>query len=148
MKGQTIIKGASHEFYTIFQLVLLQWHQAGQSSLLHAAPQKLTFVQVISGPIASGLLLADGAGGLKGWQWLFIIEGLPTIVLGVWVYSSYFCINMVLQSPSDIVAACLGADEAVTLRQLEVYRVLDSREMQGFLVLHSMGPERRMSILK
>jgi len=116
LKGQTIIKGASHDFYTVFQLVLLQWHQADQSSLLHTAPQKLTFVQVISGPIASGLLLADGAGGLKGWQWLFIIEGLPTIVLGVWVYSSYFCINMVLQSPSDIVAACLGADEAVTLR--------------------------------
>ena len=42
-------------------------------------------VQVISGPIASALLLADGAGGLKGWQWLFLIEGLPTILLGFWV---------------------------------------------------------------
>ena len=42
-------------------------------------------VQVISGPIASALLLADGAGGLKGWQWLFILEGLPTILLGFWV---------------------------------------------------------------
>ena len=44
--------------------------------------------QVISGPIASGILLADGAAGLKGWQWLFLIEGLPTILLGVWVGSS------------------------------------------------------------
>ena len=44
--------------------------------------------QVISGPIASALLLTDGAGGLKGWQWLFLIEGLPTIVLGVWVRHS------------------------------------------------------------
>ena len=43
--------------------------------------------QVISGPIASALLLADGAGGLKGWQWLFLIEGIPTIVLGFWVGS-------------------------------------------------------------
>ena len=68
--------------------------------------QKLTFVQVISGPIASGLLLADGAGGLKGWQWLFIIEGLPTIVLGVWVHPSIFCFTMVRQAPSDIVSAC------------------------------------------
>ena len=41
--------------------------------------------QVISGPIASALLLADGAGGLKGWQWLFLIEGIPTILLGFWV---------------------------------------------------------------
>ncbi|CAL5227240.1 g10165 [Coccomyxa viridis] len=44
------------------------------------------FAQVISGPIASGILLADGAGGLKGWQWLFLIEGLPTILLGVWIF--------------------------------------------------------------
>ena len=43
--------------------------------------------QVISGPIASGLLLTDGMGGLKGWQWLFLLEGLPTILLGVWVSS-------------------------------------------------------------
>ena len=26
-----------------------------------------------------------GLQGLKGWQWLFLIEGLPTILLGVWV---------------------------------------------------------------
>ncbi|CAK0757688.1 hypothetical protein CVIRNUC_002561 [Coccomyxa viridis] len=42
--------------------------------------------QVISGPIASALLLADGAGGLKGWQWLFLIEGIPTILLGFWIF--------------------------------------------------------------
>ena len=48
-------------------------------------------VQVISGPIASGILLADGAAGLKGWQWLFLLEGLPTILLGVWVGSPTCC---------------------------------------------------------
>ena len=25
----------------------------------------------------------DGTGGLAGWQWLFILEGLPTVVLGI-----------------------------------------------------------------
>lgn len=24
--------------------------------------------------------------GLKGWQWLFLLEGVPTVVLGVWVW--------------------------------------------------------------
>ncbi|HEY6927487.1 MAG TPA: MFS transporter [Steroidobacteraceae bacterium] len=38
-------------------------------------------VAIISGPIASGLLSLDGLLGLAGWQWLFIAEGLPTVVL-------------------------------------------------------------------
>jgi sugar phosphate permease len=38
---------------------------------------------VIGGP-ASGLLLQlDGTAGLAGWQWLFIVEGLPAVVVGV-----------------------------------------------------------------
>jgi len=40
-----------------------------------------SLVAIISGPIASGLLSLDGLLGLAGWQWLFIAEGLPTVVL-------------------------------------------------------------------
>ena len=36
--------------------------------------------QVIGAPIAAGILSLDGFAGLKGWQWLFISEGLFTIV--------------------------------------------------------------------
>src|SRR3569833_2171471 len=43
-----------------------------------------SLVAVISGPIGSGLLSLDGALGLAGWRWLFIVEGLPTVVLA-WV---------------------------------------------------------------
>ncbi|HEV7982759.1 MAG TPA: MFS transporter [Xanthobacteraceae bacterium] len=38
---------------------------------------------VIGGPISGMLLELDGAFGLRGWQWLFIAEGLPAIILGV-----------------------------------------------------------------
>ena len=38
---------------------------------------------VIGGPISGTLLSLHGAGGLAGWQWLFLLEGLPSIVLGV-----------------------------------------------------------------
>jgi MFS transporter, ACS family, tartrate transporter len=43
---------------------------------------------VIGGPM-SGLFLDtfNGIAGLSGWQWLFIIEGLPSVFVGLWVLS-------------------------------------------------------------
>jgi MFS family permease len=38
---------------------------------------------VIGAPLSSALLALDGVGGLEGWQWLFIVEGLPVVVLGL-----------------------------------------------------------------
>ncbi|GAB1617498.1 MFS transporter [Pseudomonas sp. NGC7] len=36
----------------------------------------------------SGLILGlDGIWGLKGWQWLFLLEGLPSVVMGCVVFS-------------------------------------------------------------
>jgi len=40
---------------------------------------------VIGGPVSGTLLSLDGAAGLAGWQWLFVVEGLPAVVLGVFV---------------------------------------------------------------
>ena len=37
---------------------------------------------IIGGPLSSLLLSLNGIGGLAGWQWLFVLEGLPAIVLG------------------------------------------------------------------
>jgi ACS family tartrate transporter-like MFS transporter len=38
---------------------------------------------VFGNPISSSLLELDGWHGLRGWQWLFVIEGLPAVLLGV-----------------------------------------------------------------
>lgn len=38
---------------------------------------------VIGSPVSGALLELDGMGGLAGWQWLFLIEGIPALVLGV-----------------------------------------------------------------
>ena len=38
---------------------------------------------VIGGPLASFVLSLDGVGGLHGWQWLFVLEGLPACLIGV-----------------------------------------------------------------
>src|ERR1700730_10415557 len=37
---------------------------------------------VVGGPLSSALLKLDGVGGLAGWQWLFVAEGIPTVLLG------------------------------------------------------------------
>jgi MFS transporter, ACS family, tartrate transporter len=43
---------------------------------------------VIGGPISGALLELDGRVGLAGWQWMFLMEGIPAIVLGIlsWFY--------------------------------------------------------------
>lgn len=38
---------------------------------------------VVGGPISGLVLQMNGVGGLAGWQWLFIIEGLPATLLGL-----------------------------------------------------------------
>jgi ACS family tartrate transporter-like MFS transporter len=37
---------------------------------------------VIGGPLSDVILALDGLHGLHGWQWLFLLEGVPAIVLG------------------------------------------------------------------
>jgi ACS family tartrate transporter-like MFS transporter len=39
------------------------------------------FANVIGGPISSLILTMEGTRHLHGWQWLFLIEGLPSVVL-------------------------------------------------------------------
>lgn len=45
-------------------------------------------ISYIIGAPLSGLMLngMEGVGGMHGWQWMFLLEGLPTLVLGVIVF--------------------------------------------------------------
>jgi ACS family tartrate transporter-like MFS transporter len=49
-----------------------------------------TFTGVVGNPLSGSLLELDGVAGLKGWQWLFLVEGFPAIALGV---SVLFCLT-------------------------------------------------------
>jgi MFS family permease len=62
---------------------------------------------VISGPLSTALLDLDGRAGLAGWQWLFLVEGLPACVLGV---ITLLCLP---NSPNE--AAWLKPDEHAAL---------------------------------
>ncbi|MGH9139948.1 MAG: MFS transporter [Vicinamibacterales bacterium] len=63
---------------------LTRWFPARERARTIAAFMTATLVAgVIGGPISGAVLSLHGAGGLAGWQWLFLLEGLPSIVLGV-----------------------------------------------------------------
>lgn len=40
---------------------------------------------LVGSPLSMSLLELNDFGGLRGWQWLFVLEGMPAIVLGVLV---------------------------------------------------------------
>ena len=37
----------------------------------------------LGGPISSAILTLDGMGGFAGWQWLFLLETIPSVLLGI-----------------------------------------------------------------
>jgi MFS transporter, ACS family, tartrate transporter len=40
----------------------------------------------ISGPLSSIILMLDDCGGMAGWQWLYLIETIPSLILGLLVF--------------------------------------------------------------
>jgi ACS family tartrate transporter-like MFS transporter len=42
-----------------------------------------TLAGVIGTPLSGALLELDGRGGLHGWQWVFLVEGIPAVLLGI-----------------------------------------------------------------
>ncbi|WP_086640994.1 MFS transporter [Acetobacter tropicalis] len=40
---------------------------------------------VIGLPVSGLLMKLDGVGGISGWRWLFMIEGMPAVILGAFV---------------------------------------------------------------
>jgi MFS family permease len=62
---------------------------------------------IVGGPVSGALLSLDGAAGLAGWQWMFLLEGVPAAVMG-------FVVLVVLkESPEE--AAWLHPSERAAL---------------------------------
>lgn len=98
---------------------------------------------VIGGPI-SGLILdsCNGVMGFKGWQWLFIIEGVPPVLLGLWA------LKYLTDKPKD--AAWLEPEERSAvqarldqerkhreaIRHYSVWQALSSRRVLGLSIVY------------
>jgi nitrate/nitrite transporter NarK len=69
---------------------------------------------VIGGPLAGGIMTwAAGAHGMHGWQWLFIIEGIPSVLAGVFAY-------FYMTDRPEQARWLSDADRAVVRQQLEL----------------------------
>src|SRR5579863_3611006 len=76
-------------FFPGIILYLTYWYPAGyRARFLAAFAIAVPVSTVIGAPVSGFLLGLDGAMGLKGWQWLFVIEGVPSVLLGIvtWFY--------------------------------------------------------------
>ena len=61
----------------------------------------------LGSPISAALLGVDGWLGLRGWQWMFIMEGAPAVLLG------FFCLFVLSDKPSG--ARWLDSDQKAWL---------------------------------
>jgi MFS transporter, ACS family, tartrate transporter len=90
---------------------------------------------VVGGPLSGYLLRLDGRSGLAGWQWLFLSEGIPTILLGISV------LFLLKDSPAH--ADWMRPEEKVWLAG-ELQR---DQERYGAATHHSLGDAFRLPAL-
>ena len=71
-------------FFPGIAFLMSQWFPAQyRARMLAILLLGVPVSSVISGPISGALLGLDRFGGLSGWQWMFIIEGIPAALLGI-----------------------------------------------------------------
>jgi ACS family tartrate transporter-like MFS transporter len=79
-----VLGAAEAGFFPGIILYLTRWFPAAERARAIALFMTATALAgVIGGPVSGLLLSMDGFGGLRGWQWLFLLEGVPAVILGI-----------------------------------------------------------------
>src|SRR5215467_12473848 len=99
-----LLGAAEAGFFPGVILYLTYWfpaeHRARIIGLFTAAIPVSSF---LGSPISAALLGTDGWLGLRGWQWMFILEGIPAVLLGL------ACLAVLSDRPAD--ATWLAGEE-------------------------------------
>ena len=98
-------------FYPGVILYLTYWFPAARRAHVIALfMAAIAFSNVIGSPLSGGIMqFADGLAGWRGWQWLFLAEALPSIVVGLLVLA------MLPDGPAR--AGWLSAEERTLIAQ-------------------------------
>jgi ACS family tartrate transporter-like MFS transporter len=130
VSASTALVSSAHGFYAVRFLLgaaeaglfpgviffMTRWfprrHRASAMALFMLAIPLSSF---IGSPISGAILELDGVAGLHGWQWLYLLEGLPSVLVGA------LCFVWLTDSPAQ--AAWLSVEERQWLiAQLESER--------------------------
>ncbi|KVK87613.1 MFS transporter [Burkholderia ubonensis] len=92
----------------------------------------------IAGGIASGAIIEyfSGLAGLSGWQWMFILEGIPALILGIVTFAT------LSESPAEV--SWLTVDEKHAVLQ-ELGHTTQAPKVQGALKL--VATDKRVLLL-
>jgi len=73
-------------FFPGIILYLTYWYPAQRRARMVAVFMSgVAVAGVVGGPLSGWIMKAcAGLNGWSGWQWLFLLEGLPSVLLGVW----------------------------------------------------------------
>jgi ACS family tartrate transporter-like MFS transporter len=79
-----LLGAAEAGFFPGMVLYLTYWFPAERRAKAMSSFFVATAIAgVIGGPVSAACLKMGGTAGLTGWQWVFLLEGLPSIALGV-----------------------------------------------------------------
>ena len=72
----------------VVYIISLWWPQENRARMQGIFLIGACIASIIGAPLAGALLMMDGMGGLHGWQWMFILMGLPCVpfALVVWMF--------------------------------------------------------------
>jgi MFS family permease len=79
-----LLGAAEAGFFPGVILYLTYWFPAARRAQMVALfMTAIALSNVIGSPVSGAILqFLDGANGLYGWQWLFLLEGIPSVIMG------------------------------------------------------------------
>lgn len=82
-----LLGAAEAGLYPALMYMVTLWfaprHRVTVVGLIYTAP---ALAIILGSPAGGALMLLDGTAGLHGWQWMFLVEGLVTVLIGVLVW--------------------------------------------------------------
>jgi ACS family tartrate transporter-like MFS transporter len=79
-----LLGAAEAGFFPGIIYYMSRWFPAAErASAVSRFMTALAISGLIGGPLSGALFKLDGVASLAGWQWIFLAEGIPSIILGV-----------------------------------------------------------------
>ncbi|SDR66739.1 MFS transporter [Opitutus sp. GAS368] len=121
-------------------LYLTYWFpRAYRARIIAAFMVAIPLSSFLGSPLSAALLGLEGRGGLHGWQWMFLLEALPIVLLGAMAFF------LLPDSPASArwlrpdqvrwLAGRLAAEKKVSIQRVPLWKVL----LDGRVLLLSLG---------